>query len=147
MIPVFETAYKETMKHEGGYVHRDDDRGDETYKGITKRWFPEWPGWAVIDSVTDKDDLKSIMPLNDMVQEFYLEEFWDKIKGYSLRNQALANFIFDTAVITGVPDANKYLQEALNFCNRNQHLYNDLKVDGLIGAVTLSALELIVGAW
>ena len=79
------------------------------------------------------------------MQEFYLKEFWDKIKGYSLRNQDLANLLFDTAVHTGAPDANKYLQSALNFCNRNEHLYKDLKVDGMVGAVTLSALDLIVG--
>lgn len=145
MVPVFVTAYKKTMGHEAYYSNRSSDRGGETYKGITRRWYPDWPGWIVIDSVSNKEDLPSIMPLNDMVQEFYLVEFWDKIKGYSLRNQDLADFLFDTAVITGVPDANKYLQEALNFCNRNGYIYNDLEVDGLTGLITLSALELMVG--
>lgn len=144
MIPTFRIAFENTGGHEGGYVFRDDDRGGETYRGITRRWYPDWHGWATIDSVKDKSTLNEILPLQDMVERFYLDEFWNKIKGNKLSDQDLANLLFDTAVHTGAPDANKYLQGALNFCNRNERLYKDLKVDGLIGFQSLSALDLIV---
>ena len=145
MTPSFKIAFDNTVAHEGGYVNRDDDRGGETFKGITRRWFPDWLGWVTIDCAQDKSTLLDNTVLDGMVEDFYLSEFWDAVKGYALEDQALANLLFDTAVHTGAPDANKYLQAALNFCNRNERLYNDLTVDGLIGPVTLSALKLIVG--
>ena len=146
MLVKYEIAFANTIDHEGGYVNRADDRGGETYRGITRKWYKDWPGWAVIDSVSDKSTLADILPLSIMVEEFYLHEFWDKIKGYALGHQGLADLQFDTAVHTGVPDANKYLQSSLNFCNRNQKLYDDLKVDGLIGGKTLEALGMMGGS-
>lgn len=145
MRPLFEIAFRNTVEHEGGYVFNNDDRGGETYRGITRRWYPDWPGWITIDSIENKSTLSEILPLQDMVEKFYRDEFWYKIKGIALGNQDLANLLFDTAVHTGVPDANKFLQSALNFCNRNEDLYKDLKVDGLIGYHSLYAFDIILG--
>ena len=133
-------AYKITMAHEGGYVNHPNDRGGETFKGISRRWFPDWEGWEIIDRTVVKDQLANEVGLNNMVAIFYRQAFWDRIKGDHLIQQDIAELMFDTAVITGVPDAIEYLQLALNLCNRNGRRFADLKVDKMIGAKTIGAL-------
>ena len=49
--------------------------------------------------------------------------------------------LFDAGVNIGAHRASVYLQKVLNAFNRNQILYPDIKVDGKVGDVTLSALD------
>lgn len=34
---------------EGGYANVLGDKGGETYMGISRVYWPSWPGWPVID--------------------------------------------------------------------------------------------------
>ena len=43
------------MEHEGGYVDDRDDRGGETYRGISRNNFPDWKGWKKIDGFKPVD--------------------------------------------------------------------------------------------
>jgi lysozyme family protein len=142
----FEEAYKKTMGHEGGYVNDPDDAGAETYKGISRRFHPSWPGWIIIDNYRRQhafpEVLDNSLELMVAVKDFYKVNFWDRFWGdeVSKVNFAVAMEIFDNAVNMGVGRSVRFLQEALNVLNRNGILFYDLSVDGSFGAKSLDAL-------
>jgi hypothetical protein len=39
-----------TLGYEGEWVNDPDDRGGETYRGISRVHWPKWAGWAIIDA-------------------------------------------------------------------------------------------------
>ena len=45
----FKKALEHTLKREGCYANHGKDRGKETYKGISRKYHPKWPGWELID--------------------------------------------------------------------------------------------------
>ena len=126
----FLEAYKETSGNEGGTSNNKVDRGGYTYRGISRKNWPYWEGWAVID--------QGHTPPEDMVQNFYLLNFWDRISLTAVINQKIANELFDTGVNMHPKIAITLLQRALNLLNRNSALYPDVPVDGILGAKTLS---------
>lgn len=138
-------AYNITLKHEGGYVNDPDDNGGETYRGIARKFFPNWIGWAQIDKLKSEgkklnsEEVRAI--LEYPVQNFYKQNFWDVISGDLIKDQLIAEELFDTGVNQGIATAVKYLQEALNLLNRNQVNYKDITVDGKFGPATLGALN------
>lgn len=141
----YEEAYKITKAYEGGYVNDPVDFGGETFKGVSRRYYPKWLGWAVIDRAKTAgnfpDGLKNIAVLDELVQDFYLTEFWDKVSGTLISSQEVANEIFDTAVNMGVKRASIFLQQALNAFNNGGKRYQDVSEDGVISNSTLSALD------
>ena len=144
----FNRAYENTMGHEGGYVNDPDDIGGETYKGISRKYNPQWEGWSKIDYYKDMSEFPKMLKysdkLQDLVKSFYKEIYWDVNRLDEIKNQNIANEIFDTGVNMGVKRAAKFLQEALNYLNRNQLLYDDLIVDGIIGNKTFNALNILL---
>jgi lysozyme family protein len=114
----FLTAYKRTSRYEGGYANDAADRGGETYKGIARKMHPNWQGWVIIDAYKkDHGQLKRGAIINDprlddMVIEFYRREFWNKVRGDDVKDQDLANMLYDDAVNTGPKPAIKKLQTA-----------------------------------
>lgn len=134
------------MKVEGGYSKVSTDRGGETYKGISRKHFPQWEGWKILDSIKVKNnaDLSKNTILQALVRAFYKTEFWDKLRGDQNPSQLLAEELFDTGVNQGVGVAGRFLQEALNVLNRNKALYPDLELDGVIGNTTLSYLSILL---
>ncbi len=143
----FDKAYEITRKHEGGYVNDPDDMGGETYKGISRRYHPSWPGWAVIDSLKNSSDfpnrLYRIPGLQVDVEMFYRAKVWDLFWGDDVSGlePAIACEMFDTSVNLGVHRAVGFLQLSLNVFNRNELLYDDLVVDGMFGYKTYFALK------
>jgi lysozyme family protein len=141
----FYEAYQITRKHEGGYVNDKDDVGGETYKGISRRYHPSWPGWRIVDAYKGKSDflnkIYSDEKLEELVIGFYKEHFWDVNLLDEVSSQSVANEMFDTGVNMGVGRAAKFLQKALNVLNKNGRLYPDLVEDGVIGSGTLRALN------
>ena len=142
----FAEAYKYTLAIEGGYANDPEDKGGETYCGISRRWFPLWEGWALVDRLKgDKGALKASLTLSDMVRRFYKEEFWlglgcDEIDKMS---HFVSSELYDTAVNVGKREAVKFLQESLNMLRfkSGKELYGELKVDGRIGGSTIDALR------
>lgn len=130
---------------EGGYVNDPDDKGGETYNGISRKWFPDWQGWKIIDTYKklNVDNLDKILSgndeLSDLVKMFYTEKFitpFDMISDKDIKAE-----LFDTGVNLSVLEAKKILQRSLNLLNRNQKLFNDLIVDGVIGTKTIDAIQ------
>lgn len=141
----FIDAFVKTIGHEGGYVNDPDDRGGETYKGIARKFWPNWDGWAIIDFYKSKyglDGINDRLAKNEglqlAVEEFYQWNFWTPNKCYEF-SQGVAEELFDTAVNQGVKTAAIYFQKALNKLNVNQAIYPDLVVDGKLGNKTISA--------
>ena len=133
-----------TLKIEGGYVNDPDDRGAETYRGISRRFHPEWKGWPIIDRYKqaqhfDPKLLDGNDELQRMVVVFYEEEYLSPFM--ELDDASIRAELFDTAVNMGVGTASEMLQSALNLMNRNGQTFDDLVVDGDIGSKTLEAYE------
>ena len=147
-MPVFLEAYNITMGHEGGYSIDPDDAGGETYKGISRRYNPQWGGWEIIDTMKDHAEFPSVLnklpQLQDSIHDFYKKYYWDSNKLDEVQDQPIADEMFDTAVNMGRSRAAKFLQETLNYLNRNERLFDDLDVDGHIGPASLRALNYIM---
>jgi len=150
----FKTAFIVTSGHEGGYANDPADSGGETYKGISRNNFPNWAGWKIIDLVKKQigfvhtavsiDKLNHVLAsdlhVEDLVEGFFKVNFWDVNKLDFVTSQAIANELYDTGVNMGTGVAARFLQEALNLCNKNGKLYANITVDGKIGNQTLNTL-------
>lgn len=103
----FKISYSKTKQFEGGYAHVDGDTGEETYAGISRKWFPKWEGWAVVDKhkpLTNNQHIKD-SNLDKCLEDFYKKEFWDKINGDAIPLQKMADEQFDMAVNAGIRTA------------------------------------------
>ncbi len=145
----FQKAFQRTMGNEGGYVNDPADKGGETYRGISRRFFPSWPGWENIDSLKKQPggfpgNAPLAPGLSLQVSEFYKVNFWDRILGDAIAVQEVAEELFDDAVNMGIDPAVKFLQEAICLLNRNGAIQADLAIDGKLGLGTLSAMGKIL---
>ena len=98
----FKKAIAPVLAYEGGYVNDPDDNGGETYKGISRKFWPRWTGWAFIDNAKKQEgfpgSLNKISGLNDSVLAFYRENFWKPIGGDNIEHSEVAGLILDSAV-------------------------------------------------
>lgn len=119
----FAPAFEKTLLAEGGYKLTTvaDDKGGQTYAGITRRSNPLWKGWAWIDA--------GKTPESQAVRELYRAQYWDRVRGDELP-QKIAESLFDSAVNMGVTTAVKLAQ-----------LVAGTTPDGVIGEVTIKALS------
>ena len=120
----FTPAFEKMIHDEGGYQLTDipGDRGGQTYAGIARKPNPGWAGWQHID----RKDFGAATPL---VREFYKANFWDRVRGDDIKEQAVAETIFNFAVNTGVGVAVKLAQVIVG-----------VAPDGAIGAKTIERL-------
>jgi lysozyme family protein len=145
---VFLEAYAFTRSAEGGYVDDPSDYGGETYKGVSRVYWPNWPGWKVVDELKEQEDFPECLyadeELNYWVKHFYYENFWNhsqlNLDSVSSKSKEIAAEMFDCSVNMGVKRAAEFLQRTLNMLNRDQALFEDLKVDGWAGTRTAMAL-------
>jgi lysozyme family protein len=138
-IETFNKAFDISMGHEGLYSNDPDDIGKETYRGISRNFHPTWSGWEIIDK--NKNNLKQVFNILDkQTRNFYLREFWLKCNCDNL-NPDIAIELFDSSINCEWITACKWLQQSINFLNKNQQIYKDIKVDGFIGSETLNSLK------
>lgn len=114
----FITAYKKTSVFEGGYANDPADHGGETWKGISRKNFPHWEGWELIDAYKAKSNfpqsLKTNYLLETMVQVFYKANFWANMRGDAITNQEAANELYDSCVNNGSHTGIALAQRALS---------------------------------
>ena len=140
----FAIAYKAMLDLEGLYSNNPKDTGGETFMGIARNKHPGWAGWLAFDNWQSEDSGNSPTPeLLSLVENFYFDEFWkpckcDVIAAWS---PTIAGELFEASVNCGQGNGVKFLQRALNALNSRGKLYPDLKVDGDIGLLTLSAVS------
>lgn len=91
----FDQAFDKTVRRWEGFALTDaaGDHGGQTYAGISRRFWPGWAGWGLVDAGKPVPD--------DLVRAFYREQFWDEVQGGALVHQAVAEIIFDWAVNAG----------------------------------------------
>ncbi len=131
----FEDAFKIVLDFEGGYVNDPADKGGATNYGITY-------------NTLNNAKTKGWVPFNVTIQNIQLEHakiiykkgYWDVVQADSLPHP-LDLIMFDSAVNHGPNAAVKLLQKSLNALLR----YTELKVDGIIGPLTLRAVNDYVG--
>jgi len=123
-------AYEQMIRNEGGYrLHTTPgDRGGQTYAGIARRRWPDWPGWTAIDL--------GEIPESEQVRAFYRTHFWDAIRCDEIRSDAIAGTLFDFAVNAGVRTAVKLAQIVVG-----------VTPDGVLGPKTLAAINRVELDW
>lgn len=102
----FKPAFELMIGHEGGYVNDPSDPGGETYKGVARKIHPDWSGWPMIDLFKTHASFPSMLDgnteLQGKVESFYLNKFWLRTGGDLIKNQDVAESIFDFGVNAGV---------------------------------------------
>jgi lysozyme family protein len=108
-------SIKKTLLHEGGYVNDPNDSGGETNYGISKRQYPAL-------------DIKNLT--EEAAVEIYRDGYWKHL--YSqIKEQAIADKLFDMGVLFGVGTAIEVLQIILQ-----------VPVDRIFGQGTLAIVNI-----
>ena len=146
----FEEAYKLTKKWEGGYANLTGDTGGETMWGIARNFWGDKYDlkefWKSLDTYrdiafaqTNKSKSEIIDTINklcegntqmvEICKKFYKKTFWDKLCGDKIKNQKVANNLFDFNVNAG-RNGTKVFQKAVG-----------VTADGIVGPATIAALN------
>lgn len=125
MVYSFNECFKITHRIEGGFKLTNDpiDPGGMTFAGISRRAWPDWKGWSLIDAGDVGSQLESL------VQDFYWEMFWTKT-GRKIAQTRAALLLYDCAVNMGVRKAVKIAQKVVGS-----------KQDGDLGPKTQKAFQ------
>ena len=85
---VFDAAMDYMQPYEGGYVCDPDDSGGDTFRGISRRVWPNWDGWDLIDQAK-REGCRSAAAIDkcfaqdavmaELVDGFYRQNFYDPI--------------------------------------------------------------------
>jgi lysozyme family protein len=114
----FDRALDLLLGHEGTYSRHPDDPGGETMWGITRKVALQ-EGYSGDMHILPRDTAKGI----------YRRRYWDAIKADSLPAD-LRFSLFDAAVNSGITQAVKWLQRAV-----------DVVDDGALGPLTIQAAQ------
>lgn len=127
-----EQLIAEVIDREGGYANHPADRGGATC-------------WGITEAVARREGYTGAMRAlsRDRATAIYRRLYWQKpgLDRVGKRAALLAAEMFDTAVNMGSAVAIVFLQRALNALNRGASDYPDMAVDGVIGPITLGALD------
>lgn len=126
----FNKAHYLVARAEGGFQNDKADKGNYnslkklvgTNWGINAQRYETYLGYPPTEG-----DMKAMT--KDTAKMIYYKKYWLGVKGNEIKNQFLANIIFDGHVNHGYK-GNKLLQEVLK-----------LKQDGRIGPITLKAIN------
>ena len=109
----FKIAFERTNKFEGFYSNDPKDTGGETLYGISRKKgapFPEF--WALVDKYKKKpgfpNNMKSEPRFKQMIEGWYKNNYWDTVRLDEVRNQNLANQLYDISVNKGAGAAKRF---------------------------------------
>lgn len=101
----FLIAFNRTEKNEGKdiWTKVDGDSGGETWSGISRKANPSWSGWKILDQIKNKKNGQKISTpeLEERKQSLYRTNYWNPIWGDEIKNQKVANDLYDTGVNMG----------------------------------------------
>jgi lysozyme family protein len=116
----FNEAFRESLRHEGGFANHPQDPGGATNKGVTLANFRKY-----VKPKGTVEDLKNIT--DEQLETFYRKHFWNTIMGDQLPS-GIDFMVYDFAIHSGPSRAVKHLQTALG-----------VTADGVVGPKTLAA--------
>jgi lysozyme family protein len=122
----FDLYFPKLITHEGGYVNDAADKGGETYRGISRKNFPNWAGWQTIDQLKPIKRGTILQSLEALVKAFYKSTFWTWSQ--NINNQMIAEILVDWRINGGF-NAKKV-----------QQMVGE-KQDGKIGSKTIAAIN------
>lgn len=144
----FSKAFKITMTNEGGYNPGINEA--ETYKGIDRSINPNWGGWKLIDALKKGNASLTTAQLNTIlggnpalqvnIQNFYKVNYWDVLKLDQVKDQQVANNLFDCSVNPCMVSASHVMQQACNEVKTGA-----LTVDGVIGSHSITCINSLSG--
>jgi lysozyme family protein len=114
----FDQAFDVLLGHEGAYSNNRNDPGGETMWGVTRKVALQ-EGYSGDMHVLPREFAKMV----------YRRRYWDAVQADSLPD-AIRFSVFDAAVNSGVSQAVKWLQRAV-----------DVVDDGILGPMTLQAAQ------
>jgi len=120
------------MKVEGGYVNHPHDKGGPTNYGITEKVARAYGYQGKME------DLPDTLAFDIYIQRYWIDPKFDQI---AVHSALIAQEMLDTGINMGQATAVKFLQRALNTLNRQGSSYPDVKVDGVLGTITLFCLK------
>jgi len=127
----FRWAIKKTLGYEGGFVDDPVDPGGAT-------------NWGITEGIARKSGYEGSMESlpQSVAIEVYYKEYWfrNKLCDIAIYDKAIAVELFDISVNMGRSSAGKFFQRALNCLNREEKLFSNLIVDGIIGYNTIRVL-------
>ena len=117
----FTRAFAKTVAAEGGYVNNPNDKGGETYMGITRKNHSKLKMWATIDKLKTtltKRELNAALKKDGDVQAevriVYKTNYWDPLKLDDINSQPIANQFFDVTKKRKLKAAIKMMQRIAN---------------------------------
>jgi lysozyme family protein len=143
----FQTAYVHILEFEGGYANDPRDKGGETYRGISRVSFPDWPGWPFIDEIKAKiggkdwsdynvrrnitQKAEANPELEKLASDFYEKRLYNPLLSLDLP-EIVRDKYFDMLVNMGPKNSVKILQRAVQKVAKIS-----LVIDGKLGPATL----------
>lgn len=125
----FEDGLNKLLDFEMRHGAYSSGKGGEFYCGISRRYFPRWAGWAIIDNFADKENIIH-EDLRGAVSDFYYMFFWMKLGCQHIDNAFIAGMIFNIAVFMGKKQTIKKVQRVLQ-----------IKSNGVLGPDTVAAIN------
>lgn len=124
-----------TLRHEGGYVNKKNDKGGETYRGISRINNPLWEGWKILEKYKlHQGDIINDAALKEAVRSLYFNNYFKPNSFEQFNSSMVVITCFDFEVNGGY--SGKVIQSVLN-----NHFDARLLVDGQVGAKTLAAIN------
>jgi len=128
----FSAALAAVLGFEGGYINDPDDRGGETFRGISRKNNPRWPGWSLIDAAKAAgktiDSFFAECPgMARLVAELYRREYYDPVARFTGCERPVDK-MFEAGVNLGPAGAIKIAQRLVG-----------ARADGVIGPLTQAA--------
>lgn len=123
----FQPVLDYIVRKEGGWqlTDRTNDRGGQTFAGISRRANPDWTGWDLIDAGD-----RGSPELRNLVGLCYREQYWDRLEGDHLLSFEVARSLMSCGVLSGARTAIRLAQIILG-----------LSPDGILGPKTRGALR------
>lgn len=114
------------LSWEGGYSNHPNDKGGPTMKGVI---WSEWKNYAKRKGFTPTiENLKAIT--DDQWDDIFRKNYWNPFRGGDIADQSIATLLVDWGYNSGVVTVIK-----------NTQRYLGVKADGIVGPVTLRALN------
>lgn len=127
----------------GQYTNNPNDHGGETKYGMTGATCNAYRTYLMAHMGWDGTmiNLTQAQAVYVYIQEFWNKMSLDQIHAAGTYGPLVADLLFEAGINFNHVMVGEWLQKALNVLNNKQSYYNDIAVDGNIGAQTANALN------